>query len=533
MNSPDTGATARSYDITGNLTAATDATNVGHTSTFDADSRLLKTTYADTTANSQFKYDEADSATGCTGNYSRGHATRVVESNGGIAWCYDGRGNVVRKQQTVGTSTRTTTYTWTPANRLKSVTTPNGTLVAYTRNSLGQITSVQATPSGAAATPVVSGAAYQPFGPITSYKLGDGQTVSMTYDLTGALTDITSAAFSLHVKRDVMGNITALGDTAGVQTPSETYGYDALYRLTGIKASDGAAIEAYTYNKTGDRLSKTAPGLLTGSYTYAAGTHHLTGVGTTARQVDARGDTTANVLASGAYGFGYNARNRLTVVQNNGATVGSYVLNALGERVQKTAGSVSTRFDYDEDSRLISESASTGSRDYVWMGDLPVGIVDRSGASAALNYVHADGMGTPRAVTNAGGTVLWQWAYTSNAFGEKAPASASGYVFNLRLPGQYFDAESGLSYNVNRDYDSPSGRYLQSDPVGLLAGASTYSYVSGQPLGQTDVLGLCGECDSLMPAAPPSDDLSADIYTMQGLRQLTIITGGTFMGREY
>lgn len=223
---------------------------------------------------------------------------------------------------------------------------------------------------------------------------------------------------------------------------------------------------------------------------------HLTGVGTTTRQLDARGNTTADVLASGTFGYGYNGRNRLTVVQNNGVTVGSYVLNALGQRVQKTAGSVTTSFDYDEASRLLSENTGAATRDYVWMDNLPLGIVDGAGAAATASFIHADGLGSARAVTSSTGVVLWQWAYASNPFGENAPTSSAGYVLNLRFPGQYFDAESGLSYNVNRDYEASTGRYVQSDPIGLSGGISTYLYAGAQPLTFIDMLGLdfFGKC---------------------------------------
>ncbi|RMK76117.1 hypothetical protein IPC84_28670, partial [Pseudomonas aeruginosa] len=37
---------------------------------------------------------------------------------------------------------------------------------------------------------------------------------------------------------------------------------------------------------------------------------------------------------------------------------------------------------------------------------------------------------------------------------------------NLRFPGQYYDAESGLHYNYFRDYDPETGRYVESDPIG-------------------------------------------------------------------
>ena len=63
---------------------------------------------------------------------------------------------------------------------------------------------------------------------------------------------------------------------------------------------------------------------------------------------------------------------------------------------------------------------------------------------------------------------------------------------DLRFPGQIMQAESGLYYNWNRQYDPTTGRYTQADPLGLVDGSSRYAYVGNDPLQQIDPKGLQG-----------------------------------------
>lgn len=497
LQSPDTGNSSDTFDAAGNRLTHTDAKGVIGTSTYDALNRLLTTTFSDSTLNVSYHYDESVEATGCHSNQTKGHLTRMVESTVTTTYCYDSRGNVSQKIQTQGTQADVTSYAYTPADRLSQVTYPSGTVVQYTRNNLGQITSVTSTPSGGAAQTVVSNATYLPFGPVSSYTLGNGQVVSRNYDANYQLVDLTSPNFNLHFTRDVMGDIKSLGNAPGVPTPTETYTYDPLYRLIGVLDSQGNVVESYTYNQTGDRLSKTsAGGLATGTYGYQSGTHLLTSIGSSARSYDLNGNTTGNATGGQTFGFGYDGRNRLALAQANNVTVGTYTYNALGERVAKatTSPQANGRFDYDEGGQILGEYGSSN-RDYIWMDDLPIGAVDGTGAATVLNFVVADGLGAPRSVNNSVGTQIWQWQYQGNSFGEKQPTSTNGYVFNLRFPGQYFDTERGVAYNVNRDYDASIGRYLQSDPMGLAAGPSTFAYVTNNPLLGIDPLGLCDQED--------------------------------------
>ena len=127
-----------------------------------------------------------------------------------------------------------------------------------------------------------------------------------------------------------------------------------------------------------------------------------------------------------------------------------------------------------------------------------------------VNYVHSDHLGTPKAVTDESGTVVWRANH--DPFGA-ATVAAGSIEFNLRFPGQYYDQETGLHYNYFRTYDFSTGRYLESDPIGLRGGLNTYAYVGGNPILFIDPLGLAG-CYVGYPGYPitiPNTDIQVPI----------------------
>ena len=112
----------------------------------------------------------------------------------------------------------------------------------------------------------------------------------------------------------------------------------------------------------------------------------------------------------------------------------------------------------------------------------------REGASDAWH------LNTPRLVADATGTTVWRWdqgePFGNNPADEDPDGNSVAFDLPLRLPGQRYDAESGLHYNYFRDYDPSIGRYGESDPADLVAGLNTFAYVGSRPLSAVDAFGL-------------------------------------------
>jgi RHS repeat-associated protein len=509
LASPDTGSTSYTYDSAGNRKTQTDAKLVVSNYAYDVLNRLTQLSYPSATGlSSNFIYDTVNTICGTTETFAKGRLTKFTDPSGDTQYCYDRLGNLTRKQVTNNAIINTLLFGYTKSGRLSSITYPSGMVVNYTRNTIGQITQVNAT-QGATTTTIVNNVQYLPMGPIKQLSFpvpaGGTATSALTqtrnYDNDYAIQSIGGLSYSV----DVLGNITNISDATG----SNGFLYDNMDRLKQVTNTTGANVSLFTYDATGNRLSKKVGTAAVVNNTYPTTSHRLTNVGTVARTLDANGNTTKSDTTKL---FTYDARNRLVDFRTGtlaSTIVSQYQFNAKGERVRKYKGTVDqSRYVYNEGGQLLIQnrivSGVTTTQEIIWLDDMPIGVSQ----GGTLHGILTDHLNAPRQVFQLNNqTKVWAWSSLNDAFGENAAledpdANGIAFKFDPRFPGQLADSESGMVYNYLRDcYEASTGRYCQSDPIGLGGGSSTYSYVGGNPLGFSDPFGLQAQ-PSLFPSGP-------------------------------
>ncbi len=459
VSSPDSGLTNYADDAAGNVISKTDCNGITVNYQYDAANRLTAIVYPDSSQNVSFGYD--------SGTYGKGHLISVTDAAGQTAYAYNAAGQITSETRTVNGHSFTVQYGYdSSAGDLSSMTYPGGMTLTYQRDADGRISGILAD-----GQPVVSSVSYMPFGPAKDKTFGSGFiTVSKIYDNRYRLSRIQA------------------GRTADYQ-----YGYDAagnIASFTGFQIPDyeaGNTQYAYIANRLVSIAGR--------SYVY---------------------DSDGNILSDGIRNFTYNQDNRLIKVSLKDVVIGEYFYDAFGRRVKKTALGKTTLFFYDLAGNLISETDENGNpqRDYIYLNGEPVAL-KLYGTQAGMYYLINDHLGTPQKIADSSGQVVWAVAYFP--FG-KARITTEIITNNLRFPGQYFDAESGLHYNWNRYYDPDTGRYITADPVGLSGGINLYVYVQNNPINYIDPEGLI---DNTVDAAIRQAMLRGDIQELEAILEST------------
>jgi len=202
--------------------------------------------------------------------------------------------------------------------------------------------------------------------------------------------------------------------------------------------------------------------------------------GTDSYTYDAMGSVTARKLGNTTQAaYTYNGDARLATAA--GATL---KYNAFGQRQVETVTGGGTHFLFGPDGALLAEHNVTGAlvRNYIYLNGKPLAVVDASGT---VSYILTDHLGQPQKMLNASGAVTWH--RVAGVYGDTVSQPVGTTSANpQRFPGQQLDATTGLHYNYYRDYDPATGRYLETDPIGLGGGVNLYAYVSGDPVNRFD-----------------------------------------------
>jgi RHS repeat-associated protein len=501
--SKDSGTTTYTHDDAGNVLSKTDARGVVTTYSYDALNRLKTKQYpANPALNVQYHYDMT-----ADGNHGIGRLTAVQDASGVLGYHYDARGNLVEQIRSVEVAGADTydslEFGYDNANQLTRISYPGGFAVEYQRNAAGQVSEVDIVIGNQQPAAFATGLSYLPFGPLKSLTWANGLTLSRSYDEDYRLRQQSVGPWQATYGYDANSNIESL--QSGLFGDLQ-YNYDELDRLT--QEEQALERKTYSYDAVGNRTKRVTESLsegqvtntATNTYTYAGDSNRLNRIGSVELPSDAAGNL--QKIRTGR-DMEYGELGRLIRAKYNNEVVAEYGYNALGQRVLKVRSDYHYTYLYGPDGQLLGETRYStagkklSSQYYLWLDGMPIGGItqkfkslDGSLISSTIFYLHADHLNTPRLATNQAGQEIWRWK--SDAFGLGAATSAANteiYAINLRFPGQYYDSESGLHYNYFRDYDPQTGRYVESDPIGLAGGLNTYGYVLGNPLRYTDPKG--------------------------------------------
>jgi RHS repeat-associated protein len=348
----------------------------------------------------------------------------------------------------------------------------------------------------------------------------------------------------------------ALGRTTSTSNPLDafTYGYaDATARVSGISSTQGPASALTYFGPTGDELLQqiavTTHGgtsLSTFGYTNNAD-DNVTSFSTsspTAQTLNYAYDKANRLLSSTLSGatqnaYGYDSASNLSSITANGSTQtfsytstnsltsGNYDANGSpvgfgtntytwdgANRIVSFAGAANkaSTFTYDGLGRLVrivdtTSGTITADHSYTWCGSARCLAHDNAQSGSPVstqyfdqgaiiggtpNYYVKDRLGSVTELVTSAGSVAVQ--YTYDPYGN--PTTVSGTVASdIGYGGYVYHAVSGLDFAMYRAYDPSHAHWLNRDPIGESGGVNLYAYADGNPISESDPLGLFGVDD--------------------------------------
>ena len=174
-------------------------------------------------------------------------------------------------------------------------------------------------------------------------------------------------------------------------------------------------------NRSSEKLGSTLS-----PYAYPTASNHLASVTTGSAMRKFTYDASGDILTdsrTGALGltFGYDEEGRLIKATQtnstvNGATYSYDAQSRLSMRTvtQSTAPTTTTTlYVHDQDDHIIAELSASGQtlKEYLWLGDMPLAVVDGSGGTPTLYWVHVDHLMRPIRMSDANAATVWSAVY--------------------------------------------------------------------------------------------------------------------------
>jgi RHS repeat-associated protein len=461
----------------------------------DADGRLVKqrefAPNAVLVKTTIFGYDADDNLT----NWGDGRFSAELS--------YDDAGRKVGETVSFGSFTKGYSYTYYPNNQLKTYTGPDAVTIVYAYDAMGQLERVSIPGEGDISVTDWQWAARK------SVLLPGGSEQRFEHDgllMTTKLKVVNPGQATIFELEEKYGKAQEVSESRreGALT---TYGYDDAYRLTGVQAPNAALSEGYTVDAAGNRVSHTRGGTTGSTWVYDAA-NQLKQRGTISYEYDENGNLsrktdTAFAEPRRTTRFYYDPLNRLSEVRDgDGALVAQYRYDPFDRRLSKQLGDDGpTTYYLTSAIGLLAEISDAGDVrvSYGWHPEeqdstYPLYARFNDGSDSRYVYYHNDHLGTPQRMTDKSGVVVWAAEYDGFGRATVRNSSAAPVINNLRYPGQYFDAETGLHYNNRRFYDAETGRYLTRDPIGFAGGVNLYAYAAHSPTNLIDPTGEILPC---------------------------------------
>lgn len=476
---PGGGVTVYRYNAWGRVIAKTDESGVITRYDYDDKGQLIGVGVFDLPAANTLSYDGT-------------RLNRDDDPYQHTRYEYNALGDITVKSVTFTAlnKTLTTRFAYNAQRQLVKKMLPDGTALEYHYDAEGRPVGIER--SGLVFDrPVLAALQFDQQGRLLTLAHGNNKVTEYHYDATGRLSQISAPGNSpQRYQYDRYDKLVA------VESGKDTfqYSYDELDRLIG--AQQGKNTYGFAYDAAGNRLSATHNGAAK-RYKIADSSNRLLAI------IPAAGQTpttpfkyrrTGEVKQKGGLRYELTLGGRPSKVYRGKQLLAAYRYNSQGERIRKidhTQTPARTTYYLYDNKQLVAELDATGKTtvQYLYLGYQPVALLK----GKRIFAIHTDHRSAPVAVTDKKGRRIWSAYYAP--FGKAKVNNdpdhdGQPFTLNLRLPGQYEDSETATYYNMYRDYDPQTGRYLQSDPLGVQAGLNTYAYVKNDPLNRVDPLGL-------------------------------------------